>query len=242
MSVAFSTRLFGIGVALVVWATERLLEGLVGLAWLLRISAFAVAAILSVFEAENVAAGLAAARRGVGLGDGIRRGCLPGVRRPGPWGGAVSAAGEVARRLPRADGGLPVDGRVVCSRPPGGCGAARGLHPGRRLSEVVASRHHRFLESDEVLEAEEKRRSYKEAVGLSVLGLAVIAVGGELVTVGAEGIGLRPRSPSLLVGMVCGHRGRGGNPAGRPCQVFSVVSAVIFGHFPAFLLWLQPRP
>ena len=64
MSVAFSLAIFGIGVALVIWATERLLEGLVGLAWLLRVSAFAVAAILSGFEAENVAVGLAAARRG----------------------------------------------------------------------------------------------------------------------------------------------------------------------------------
>ena len=64
MSVVFSLALFGVGVALVIWATERLLEGLIGLAWLLRISAFAVAAILSGFEAENVAVGLAAARRG----------------------------------------------------------------------------------------------------------------------------------------------------------------------------------
>ena len=45
MSVAFSFALFG--VALVIWATQRLLEGLVRLPWLLRISAFAVAAILS---------------------------------------------------------------------------------------------------------------------------------------------------------------------------------------------------
>ena len=63
MSVAFSFALFGVGVALVIWATQRLLEGLVGLAWLLRVSAFAVAAILSGFEAENVAVGLAAAPR-----------------------------------------------------------------------------------------------------------------------------------------------------------------------------------
>ena len=62
MSVAFSLAIFGVGVALVIWATQCLLEGLVGLAWLLRVSAFAVAAILSGFEAENVAVGLAAAR------------------------------------------------------------------------------------------------------------------------------------------------------------------------------------
>lgn len=51
--------LFAIGVVAVIWATERLLEGLVGLARLLRVSIFAIAAILSGFEAENVAVGLA---------------------------------------------------------------------------------------------------------------------------------------------------------------------------------------
>src|SRR5918912_401909 len=54
---------FVVGVGVVIWATERLLEGLVGLARLLRVSTFAIAAILSGFEAENVAVGLAAARR-----------------------------------------------------------------------------------------------------------------------------------------------------------------------------------
>jgi Ca2+/Na+ antiporter len=67
---------------------------------------------------------------------------------------------------------------------------------------VVASRHHPFLESEEVRGAEEKRRSYKEAAGLTVLGLAVIAVGGEMVTVGAEGIVSALGLSALLVGMV----------------------------------------
>src|ERR671932_434909 len=63
-SFAWPFVLFAVGVVAVIWATERLLEGLVGLAWLLRVSTFAIAAILSGFEAENVAVGLAAARRG----------------------------------------------------------------------------------------------------------------------------------------------------------------------------------
>jgi cation:H+ antiporter len=50
--------LFAVGVVIVIWATERLLEGLVGLAGLLRVSTFAIA-VLSGFEAENVAVGLA---------------------------------------------------------------------------------------------------------------------------------------------------------------------------------------
>jgi Ca2+/Na+ antiporter len=45
-----------------------------------------------------------------------------------------------------------------------------------------------LLESEEVREAEEKRYSYPKAAGLTVLGLVVIAVGGELVTEGAGGI------------------------------------------------------
>jgi cation:H+ antiporter len=67
---------------------------------------------------------------------------------------------------------------------------------------VVASRRHRFLESEEVREAEEKRRSYPKAVGLTLIGLAVIAVGGELVAVGAEGIVSALGLSALLVGMV----------------------------------------
>lgn len=43
---------------------------------------------------------------------------------------------------------------------------------------VLASRDHVFLESGEVREAREKRHSYRGAVGLTALGLLVIALGG----------------------------------------------------------------
>jgi hypothetical protein len=46
--------LFVVGVVDVVWATEPLLERLVGLAGLLRVSTFALVAILSGFEAESL--------------------------------------------------------------------------------------------------------------------------------------------------------------------------------------------
>lgn len=39
--------LFVAGVGMVIWATERLLEGLVGLAYLARVLTFAIAAVLS---------------------------------------------------------------------------------------------------------------------------------------------------------------------------------------------------
>jgi cation:H+ antiporter len=208
VSVALSLALFGAGVALVIWATERLLEGLIGLAWLLRVSAFAVAAILSGFEAENVAVGLAAARRGAGelalgtvFGGALFRVCVAlGL-------GAVLYPLRV--RLPR--GFLVLMAVCPLTVGVGLLGGTAGRLAGAALLGafamavvylVVASRNHSFLESEEVREAEEKRRSYPEAVGLTVLGLAVIAAGGELVTVGAEGNVSALGLTALLVGMV----------------------------------------
>jgi cation:H+ antiporter len=200
--------LFVVGVVVVVWATERLLEGLVGLAGLLRVSAFAIAAILSGFEAENVAVGLAAARReasevalGTVFGGAIFLVCVAlGL-------GALLYPLRV--RLPR--GFL-----VLMAACPVLVGA--GLSGGRtsRLAGLLlllafvaaivylvrASREHVFLESEEMREAEENRYSYPKAVRLTVLGLVVIAVGGELVTEGAEGIVSTFGLSALLVGMV----------------------------------------
>jgi cation:H+ antiporter len=208
LSVAFSFALFSAGVALVIWATECLLEGLVGLAWLLRVSPFAVAAILSGFEPENVAVGLAAARRGA---EEVALGTV--------FGGAIflvcvalglgAVLYPLRVRLPR--GFLVLMAACPLAVGVGLLGGTTGRLAGAALLAafalavaylVVVSRHHRFLESEEVREAEEKRRSYPKAVGLTVLGLAVIAVGGELVTVGAEGIVSALGLSALLVGMV----------------------------------------
>src|ERR1700730_10047146 len=52
------------GVVLVVVATERLLEGLVGISRAARIAPFVAAAVLSGLGAENVAVGLAAGSHG----------------------------------------------------------------------------------------------------------------------------------------------------------------------------------
>src|SRR3979490_206611 len=60
LSALIAVGLFVVGVVLAVWATERLLEGRVGRARAVRMSTFAVGALLSGFEAENVAVGLAA--------------------------------------------------------------------------------------------------------------------------------------------------------------------------------------
>jgi len=200
--------LFVVGVVVVVWATERLLEGLVGLAGLLRVSTFAVAAVLSGFEAENVAVGLAAARRGA---EEVALGTV--------FGGAIFlvcvALGLGALLYPLRVR-LPRRFLVLMGVCPVLAGV--GLVGGRtgRLAGVVllvtfaaailylvrASHEHAFLESEEVRKAEEKRYSYAQAVGLTVLGLVVIAVGGELVTEGAEGIASVLGLAALLVGMV----------------------------------------
>jgi Ca2+/Na+ antiporter len=65
MALIFALLLFVIGAFLAVFATERLLEGLVSLAHVLRFSAFAIGAVLSGLEAENIAVGLAAGGKSV---------------------------------------------------------------------------------------------------------------------------------------------------------------------------------
>jgi Ca2+/Na+ antiporter len=180
---AWPFLLFAIGVVLVIWATERLLEGLVGLARLLRISTFAIAAIFSGLEAENVAVGLAAAGReapevalGTVLGGAIFLVCVA------LGGGALLYPLRV--RLPRGFLLLLASYPVVV-----GIGFLGGRT--NRLAGVVllaafaaaifylvrASRGHTFLESEEVREASEKRYSYPKATGLTALGLAAIALG-----------------------------------------------------------------
>jgi cation:H+ antiporter len=67
---------------------------------------------------------------------------------------------------------------------------------------VRASRGQQFLRSHEVDEAAEERRSPATALGLTVLGLAVIGVGGELVAQGAQRIVARLGVPALLMGMI----------------------------------------
>src|SRR5215203_3811780 len=199
---------FAVGVVVVIWATERLLEGLVGLARLLRVSAFAIAAVLSGFEAENVAVGLAAARReaaelalGTVFGGAIFLVCVAlGL-------GALLYPLRVT--LPRGFLLLMAVCPVLVGAGLIGGGTSRPAGVVLLVAFVAAivylvraSRDHAFLESEEVKEAEEEPRSYPVAIGLTVVGLIVIAVGGELVTEGAEGIVSVLGLSTLLVGMV----------------------------------------
>jgi cation:H+ antiporter len=67
---------------------------------------------------------------------------------------------------------------------------------------VRASRGQQFLRSREVEEAREERRSLGAAAALTLLGIVVIGVGGELVAQGAARIVDSLRVPALLMGMV----------------------------------------
>ena len=62
MSAVAAIAAFLLGVVIVVWSTERLLDGMVGLAALLRAAPFVIAGVFSGLEAENVAVGVVAAR------------------------------------------------------------------------------------------------------------------------------------------------------------------------------------
>lgn len=208
MPPALAIVIFIAGVALAIWATERLLEGLVGLAFALRISAFAVGAVLSGLEAENVAVGLSAGRAHaapialgtvfggatflvcVALGLGailfpleirLPRGFLV-VFATAP---VVAGLALIAPTTPRWSGGVLL---VIFA-----------LFLG---SLVLVSRGHEYLESDEIEEAQDKHRSLRASIGLTALGIVVISIGGELVAQGAIGIIAGLGVPALLMGMV----------------------------------------
>ena len=200
--------LFAFGVVIVIWATERLLEGLVGLASLLQVSTFAIAAILSGFEAENVAVGLAAAQRGASevalgtvFGGGIFLMCIAL--------GLGTILYPLRVRLPHGFLLLMAACPVLVGSELLGNETSRLAGAGLLVAFaaaifylVRASPHHVFLESEEVREVSEKRLSAPKAIGLTLLGLVVIALGGELVAAGATSIISVLGLPVLLIGMV----------------------------------------
>jgi cation:H+ antiporter len=208
MEALIAIGLFLVGVVVAVWAAERLLEGLVGLAVVLRLAAFAVTAVLSGFELENVAVGLAAGARETGA---VALGTV--------FGGAVflvCVALGVGALLYPLEVRLPRGVLAVFALSPVlvGIGIVDPVTPrwagiilllafvGAIGYLIVASRRHRFLHSEEVEEAAEKRRSLGVALVLTVVGLAALTLGGELVARGAEGMIAALGVPALLMGMV----------------------------------------
>jgi cation:H+ antiporter len=201
---------FVIGAVLAVWATEKLLAGLVGLARLTALSTFAVGAALSGFEAENVAVGLAAALGGR-AGAPIALGTV--------FGGAtflVCVALGLGALLYPVEVHLPPGFLAVLAIAPVLAGFALFGGDTSRLAGaalliafsaglgylVVASRGHAFLESDEIREAAEEEASWLAALGWTVVGLVTIGVGGALVATGAQRLVAGFGVPALLMGMV----------------------------------------
>ena len=204
--VAFA--LFVVGALLAIFATERLLDGLVSLAQIMRFSAFAIGAVLSGLEAENVAVGLAAGGRGaaeVSLGT--------------VFGGAIFLVGvalglaallfPLKVRLPRgvlalfAASPLLAGLTLLFPTTPRWTGVILLLaFAGAMVYLVQISRHRQFLLSEEVAEGQEKQRPLWKAVALTIFGLVVIGIGGEMVATGAEQIIAAFGVPALFMGMI----------------------------------------
>jgi cation:H+ antiporter len=200
---------FVLGVLIVIWSTERLLEGMVGLAALLRVAPFVIAGIFSGLEAENVAVGVVAARQGhveIALGTVFGGGTFVVCVALGL--GAVLFPLKVT---------LPRGILLLLAAAPVLAGVALIGGTTSRIAGVVllvafaasmwylvrASKDHDFLgtEADEILEAANSVRWWKP-VALTLFGFAVITVGAELVNYGADGIIRHFAFPAALMGMI----------------------------------------
>ena len=208
MDAAPAVAILVAGAVLAVWATDRLLAGLVGLARFLPVSVFAAGALLSGFEVENVAVGIAA---GLDHADEIAVGSV--------FGGAIflvcvalglgAIIAPLQVRLPRSFIALLVAAPLAAGlgiageRTEPAAGAILLVLFAAAMAHLVhRSRDEGFGLDGEVEEELEHPRSRPAAVGLTLLGLFGVAAGGKLVAIGAEGIvasfGLAP----LVVGMV----------------------------------------
>jgi cation:H+ antiporter len=208
VDVLIALALFALGALLAIWATERLLEGLVALAFLAGLSAFVVSALLSGLEAENIAVGIAGSRNGA-----------PAIALGSVFGGATflvcvalglgAIIAPLHVRLPRTFlllaglapvlAGLALIGPVTSRA----AGVVLLIAFGLMMAYLVrASRGHTLLESKEVAEASEEHHAPLVAVGLTVLGLVAVAIGGELVARGANSLVAHLAIPATLMGMV----------------------------------------
>lgn len=208
MSLVVALLLFLVGAVLAVFATERLLEGLVNLAQVLRFSAFAVEAVLSGLEAENIAVGLAAGGRevapvalGTVFGGAIFLVCVAL--------GLASVLFPLEVHLPRsiltvfAASPLLAGLALLGESTPRWAGVILLLaFVGAMAYLVRISRHRQVLLSKEVAESQEKQRPLWKALALTLFGLVVISIGGEMVAQGAEQLIAAFGVPALLMGMI----------------------------------------
>lgn len=208
MPVVMAMVLFVLGAGLAIWATELLLTGLVNVAAALRLSAFAVGAVLSGLEAENLAVGLAAGRQ---QASALALGSV--------FGGAIFlicvALGLGAVLFP-LEVHLPRGVLLIFAASPVLAGLALISPRTPRLSGVVllvafvgaliyivrVSRGQEFLASHEVEQAQQRKRPLGIALLLTLVGIVVISVAGELVARGAMGIVAGLGVPAAIMGMI----------------------------------------
>jgi cation:H+ antiporter len=208
MDVFAGVALFAVGAALAIFATERLLEGLVGLALLIGLSTFVVGALLSGLEAENIAVGVVAGHARVSaLALGSVFGGATFLVCVALGLGGVIAPLEV--RLPRSflllGGAAPlvIGLALVGQTTPRVAGAVLLLAFGVAMAYLVLmSRGQPLLESEEVAEAQEEHRGTLAVIGLTIFGLVAISVGAELITEGAKRLVAHVGIPALVMGMV----------------------------------------
>jgi cation:H+ antiporter len=199
---------FVLGVLIVIWSTARLLEGMVGLAALLRLAPFVISGIFSGLEAENVAVGVVAGRQGhseIALGTVFGGGTFVICVALGL--GAVLFPLKVT---------LPRGILLLLAVAPVLAGVALIGGTTSRVAGVVllavfaasmwylvhASKDHDFLGSEEIREETTKQHRWWKPLALTVFGLAVITVGGELVNYGADKIIRHFAFPAALMGMI----------------------------------------
>ena len=201
---------FVLGVVIVIWSTELLLDGMVGLAALLGAAPFVIAGIFSGLEAENVAVGVVAARDGhseIALGTVFGGGTFIVCVALGL--GAVLFPLKVS--LPRGILLLLAAAPVLAGVALIGGTTSRtagvvllGAFGASMWYLVRASKDHDFLgrEADEIREESAKPPRWWKPVALTIFGLAVITLGAELVNYGANGIIGHLAFPAALMGMI----------------------------------------
>lgn len=205
---AISVGAFLAGVVVVVWSTERLLAGMVGLAALLHLAPFAIAGIFSGMEAENVAVGLVAANAnqpdlalGTVFGGGVFIVCVAlglgavlfplRVQLPRGVLGTLALAPVVAGIALIGDTTSKLAGLVLL-----------GVFAASLGYLVIASRTHRFLELEEELETAQEHRQWWLPLVLTLVGIGAITLGAELVTFGAQRMISIFSLPPALIGMI----------------------------------------
>ena len=208
MSVLLTLLAFAVGVVIVVAATERLLDGLVGIATALAVAPFVASAILSGMEAENVAVGLAAGQRGasdIALGTAFGGAIFLLCMALGL--GALIAPLHV--RVPRGVVFLVPGAALLAGLPvlfgvtPRWTGLVLLAAFGLAIAYLVrASRDQPFLAAQELRQLDPGERSLRAGVVWTIIGLALIAVGGELVAAGAQGLITTLGLSAGLIGMV----------------------------------------